>query len=318
MERLAWAEHGDPDGFPVLFFHGTPGSRLGHDRLGAAALVRGLRLVCPDRAGIGRAAPARGRRALADAADDVAALADHLGLDRFAVVGYSGGGAYALAAAARLGQRVSAVGLLAAAGPCDRDGALDGPSFEDRVVCWLSTRAPRLAGSVLRAAWLSTRLAPRAALRSLRRSLGPADRAVIDRDGRAVLTSFLEAFRQGPGGVVDDYRLSSEPWGFALERRPRRSHRSCHRSRGAAARRDARGATGGRAPVDPRLVRRPPGFAVRSARHQLGQPLRRLDALFDHRVDDVAHRAHLGGLTDHLAGRVEVHLLGLLGVAVPA
>jgi len=73
---LAYAEFGDPDGRPVLFFHATPG----------------VRLIAPDRPGVGRSTPQPHRRLL-DWPDDVRHLADALGLERFAVVGFSNGGA---------------------------------------------------------------------------------------------------------------------------------------------------------------------------------------------------------------------------------
>ena len=67
-------------------------------------------------------------------ADDVQALADRLGLDRFAVVGWSAGGGYALACAARMPERISAVGLASCEGPYDQvPGALEqGMSPEER------------------------------------------------------------------------------------------------------------------------------------------------------------------------------------------
>ena len=89
---LAFAEWGEPQGRPVLFFHGTPGGRLTQwwdDRLPGD---KGVRLVTVDRPGIGGSDPARGR-SVADWAQDIGQLADHLGLDRLAVVGFSSGGA---------------------------------------------------------------------------------------------------------------------------------------------------------------------------------------------------------------------------------
>lgn len=102
---LAYAVWGDPDGFPVLALHGTPGCRL--ERWPDEDLYRRLEvcLVTHDRAGYGRSDRRRGRRVV-DEADDVVVLADHLGLERFGVSGASGGGAHALACAALLPDRV--------------------------------------------------------------------------------------------------------------------------------------------------------------------------------------------------------------------
>src|SRR5204862_12764 len=84
-----------------------------------------VRVVTPDRPGIGGSDPSPGRRVL-DWADDVAALADRLELDRFAVLGHSGGGPFAAACAHRLPDRVSALGIACGFAPMDRPGAYEG------------------------------------------------------------------------------------------------------------------------------------------------------------------------------------------------
>ena len=102
---LAYALWGDPNDFPVLVLHGTPGCRL--ERWPDEDVYRrlGILLVTHDRAGYGRSTRRPGRR-IVDEVDDVAALADHLGFEQFGVTGGSGGGAHSLACAARLPDRV--------------------------------------------------------------------------------------------------------------------------------------------------------------------------------------------------------------------
>ena len=97
--RVCLVTHGDPDGQPVFFFHGTPASRLGHEFTSEPAKEQGIRVLCPDRPGIGRSDPKPGRT-IADYATDVKDIALALGLGRYGVVGYSGGGPYALACGA--------------------------------------------------------------------------------------------------------------------------------------------------------------------------------------------------------------------------
>lgn len=112
---LAYAEWGAPDGFPVFGFHGSPGSRRTH--LGEEApRSADVRLTLPDRPGFGLSDPQPGR-ALLDWPRDVAALADHLGVDRFAVYGFSGGGPYALACAWAMPERVTAAAVVGGEGP---------------------------------------------------------------------------------------------------------------------------------------------------------------------------------------------------------
>ena len=74
-----------------------------------------------DRPGIGGSDPKPGRT-VAGWPADVEELAEHLGLDRFVVSGWSAGGPHALACAHALGQQVDAVGLLGGSGRLDEPG----------------------------------------------------------------------------------------------------------------------------------------------------------------------------------------------------
>jgi len=107
---LAYAEWGDLHGPPIFFFHGSPLSRLWCPDE-EATQAAGVRLVAVDRPGVGRSDLQPGRR-LADWPPDVAELADALGIDRFAVAGYSAGGPYAVACAALIGDRVTRAGVV--------------------------------------------------------------------------------------------------------------------------------------------------------------------------------------------------------------
>jgi pimeloyl-ACP methyl ester carboxylesterase len=110
--RLGYAEYGDPHGTLVLWFHGTPGARRQVPPVGRDAAERlGLRLVCIERAGVG-ASSDHAYRQVRDAAADIAVVADHLGHDRFLMLGLSGGGPYVLACAHEMPERVVAAGIL--------------------------------------------------------------------------------------------------------------------------------------------------------------------------------------------------------------
>src|SRR3954468_19949030 len=82
---------GPPDGWPVFLLHGTPGSRHGPKPRASVLYRRGIRLIAYDRPGYGGSTRHPGRQ-VADAAQDIAAIAAELAIDRFAVVGRSGGG----------------------------------------------------------------------------------------------------------------------------------------------------------------------------------------------------------------------------------
>lgn len=118
---LACYEAGDPDGLLLVRHHGTPVSGWLRDSWAADAAAKGLRMVGFDRAGYGDSTRQPGR-SVAAVADDVAALADSLGAERFVTWGESGGGPHTLACAALLGDRVIAAATLASVAPFDADG----------------------------------------------------------------------------------------------------------------------------------------------------------------------------------------------------
>jgi len=106
---------GDPQGTPLVFFHGTPGGRLQAALGDGAASRAGVRLVAFSRPGYGGSTD--GPTTLTSVGTDAGSVADALGIDAFAVLGVSGGGPYAVAAAAVLPERVRVVGIVAGVGP---------------------------------------------------------------------------------------------------------------------------------------------------------------------------------------------------------
>jgi pimeloyl-ACP methyl ester carboxylesterase len=118
---LEACEGGDLSGLPIFSLHGTPGSRLLYPPHLADAERRNIRLIGYNRPGYGGSTPVRGRL-FVDVASDVTAIADALGLDRFAVWGISGGGSPALACAAALPGRVVAASSLAGTAPFNAEG----------------------------------------------------------------------------------------------------------------------------------------------------------------------------------------------------
>jgi pimeloyl-ACP methyl ester carboxylesterase len=139
---LGYAQYGDPAGKPVFFFHGGAGSRLEHP---ADVCAIGARLICTDRPGHGLS-DFKPDRELLDWPDDVAQLANHLGLDKFYVLGWSAGGPHALACAYQLPERVLAGAVAANLGPMNRPGATRGVVFPGQVFIFAAQNIPWLIG----------------------------------------------------------------------------------------------------------------------------------------------------------------------------
>jgi pimeloyl-ACP methyl ester carboxylesterase len=122
---LAYDDVGDPDGTPVVYLHGTPDSRLARHPDDTVAAAAGVRLIAVDRPGAGDS-DLHPAGTLTSVGADLARLLDDLGLERTALIGWSAGGLFALAAASVLGERVLGVGLVATLPPVE---AYDDPAL---------------------------------------------------------------------------------------------------------------------------------------------------------------------------------------------
>jgi pimeloyl-ACP methyl ester carboxylesterase len=214
--ELAYEDYGDPYGTPVLSFHGGLSSRLDAAPAHDAALALGVRLISPDRPGMGRSTFQPDRRLL-DWPGDVTNLADVLALERFAVMGWSCGGPYAAACGARLGDRVTSVALLSTAIPLDLFGTTRGLTSDDRILLFLTRWAPILAAGIIRVTIADA--SDRRLYEEIRRSFPAVDRTALDERGSpsAAVAFVKESTRQGTRGALTDYRIFGDPWGFALE-----------------------------------------------------------------------------------------------------
>jgi pimeloyl-ACP methyl ester carboxylesterase len=214
---LGFAVLGDPGGSPLLFLHGTPGSRLQFVVGDAAGRELGLAIIAPDRWGYGLsdmpAAPS-----LPTFADDMAALMDHLGKPRFAVAGISGGGPYAAAVAARLASRVTALALISPMGPVADPDVMCSLSPFHRFCFRVLPRWPAVTRAVFRLFRASLHHAPRLAAELATLRAGPRDKALIARPDIAawLLGSFREGLRRSVAGPALDMQMFSRPWGLDL------------------------------------------------------------------------------------------------------
>jgi pimeloyl-ACP methyl ester carboxylesterase len=220
--RLAYTEWGTPDGSPLLYFPGTPGSRLWcpDER---ATLSAGVRLIMPDRPGVGRSDVSEGRT-LSDWPADVVGLADALGIDRFAVVGVSAGGPYAASCAALIPERLTAVGIVSSR-PIARSNWTERPeaysewTAEDQAEFDLAQKDPESAAD-LAAAHFATQAAdleqhPEQIRERLESAEG--DRWVFADEARtATFDAYIrETFRQGLHALRWELIDVFLPWGFS-------------------------------------------------------------------------------------------------------
>jgi len=217
--RLTVDVTGAPDGYPVFLLHGTPGSRNGPKPRGIVLYRLGLQLICYDRPGYGGSDRNEGRT-VRDAADDVASIADKMGLNHFAVVGRSGGGPHALACAAVMSERVSSTAVLVSLAPSDAVGLdwYDGMNRQN---------VDEYGAADVDAQALQTNLAfwakqaqqnPRHFIDLVESELSKPDERVVGDVvlRRLLFDTYAEGLRQGTAGWIDDILAFRKPWEIAL------------------------------------------------------------------------------------------------------
>jgi pimeloyl-ACP methyl ester carboxylesterase len=216
--HLVYCESGPSDGVPVVYCHGAIGTPLGRPvDLDVLTAQLGVRYVAISRPGVGGSDRSPGRRVV-DFADDVAQLMDALALPKFALVGVSAGGPYALAVARKLPHRVIRVALCSSLSPFCRPH--ETPQLPRRIRLGLSllARAPgtcAVAGTAVvpvirrRPELLSRIIQAHAAEQERPRLRQPEERA-------AACASFLDAASGGVRGMIEDYLTYSDEWGFAV------------------------------------------------------------------------------------------------------
>lgn len=225
--RLCVAEFGDPDGLPVLALHGAPACRLMFDVTDGPARALGLRIIAFDRPGYGHS-PLDYGYSLERRTDAFAELVGALGLDRFILLGVSGGGPYAVALAARLGARVRALALVSPLGPIaelhERARAQSGGDATSADAVHLSFGHRAFFLDLPRHSWLlrvnaeiamrSFRAAPRFFAQTFSHLLPQSDRAIVANPDveRSIVEMTLEATRSGIGGGIADLEVYGEPW----------------------------------------------------------------------------------------------------------
>jgi pimeloyl-ACP methyl ester carboxylesterase len=212
---LAYARWGDRQGKPVFLFHGSPSSRLFRPSTSVTASCR-VCLITVDRPGFGRSDFQKGR-SLLDWPDDVAALADTMGLDTFAVVGHSSGGPYALACASVIGSRIARVGLVSTVVPLDEvSAAYDELDDDDKELVDVARREPGEARRRIEESgrWLLEE--PDAFLQAPRPE---PDRVLLeDSKVRSMFVEMIqESVRSGLAGYAWDGVVERNPWGFSLQ-----------------------------------------------------------------------------------------------------
>jgi len=217
--HLAYAEYGDPRGLPVVYCHGFPGSRLEARLFAASARQGNLRVISADRNGLGES-DHRPDRTILDWPDDVTALADALGMDRFHLIGISGGGPYALACAHRIPDRLKGLALVCPLGPLDQPALLGAMRWHAFLSFTTMREAPFLSRSFFQGTFIPmARYQPQLLFRMMLGILPAPDYRVLNRPeiAEVIIASLAQSVRGGAEGILHEMALYAAPWGFAPE-----------------------------------------------------------------------------------------------------
>ncbi len=218
--KVSYAEYGDSTGIPVFYFHGGQESRLSSAFMDVKAREMRVRIVAPDRPGIGLSS-FQEDRSLKGYASDIVQLADALNLDHFMVFGLSGGSPHALACAYALPRRVRKVAIVSGAAPYSYKGKLKGSWFPIKLVHWFaaSESDKNLRGFIERER-KAVLEKPQKRLKQLQLYLPKPDRQLLNENpeyGIEFIRGSQEAFRQGIEAVVQEWKLYVRDWGFELD-----------------------------------------------------------------------------------------------------
>jgi pimeloyl-ACP methyl ester carboxylesterase len=220
--KLEVREYGDDAGHTVFFFHGLIGSHYQAAYIADQAREHGLRIIAPNRPGVG-ASEFVERKSPLEAVDDIEDVAAALGLFEFSVIGISGGTPYALATLLRLGSRIRTVTLISGMGPMRLPGALEGMDRRRRLILAVGSRYPQVARRRLRTELVRFRADPDRFLRRLIATWSVSDRQLFKRE--EVYDLFMKDLHQvftegqGPESLAQELTLYRN-YGFSLKDLP--------------------------------------------------------------------------------------------------
>ncbi len=210
--QLGFAEYGIPTGQPILYFHGLPGSRLEAKHLETFALSNHYRLIGIDRPGMGLSS-IDPHRSILSWVDDVEALANYLGIEKFSIIGHSGGAPFIAACAYKIPHRLHGAAIVAGMAPLEHPDATASLSQGQRIINsaikimpWIATGMVKLISIMLRKPNM---------VKQMMKQMPEVDQVVF-RDGAFIETT-LEAFRNGVAGASQEVQLTLKPWGFNVE-----------------------------------------------------------------------------------------------------
>jgi len=223
--KVSYTDLGDPQGKPLILCHGFPSSSLQAYMMDDSCKKLNLRLLCPDRPGMGDSTYKKDR-SLHDWVPFLEKFVDALSIEKFSIIGVSGGCPYALLAGQELAYRIEHISVVC--------GAPELCSFQDKSDMMLPYRLLmpiRQAPSALFnpfiyvSRWIATQNTNEYPLKWFLSFTPRADREFIEKVGfNEVVKSFVGALQQGASAVLCDAQAYFEKWPIDWATYPKKVH----------------------------------------------------------------------------------------------
>lgn len=218
---IGYAEYGDSNGFPILYFHGGQESRLSSLFMDSTAKELGVRIISPDRPGIGLSSPQLNRTFL-DWGDDINELTEYLGLNSYSVFGLSGGAPHVLSCLINRPNKIHNASIVSGATPYKYKRSLKGMWFPVKVLHWLaSMKSDKKIRKYIQKDFDALINNPEKRMKQFQKYLPKPDRELIISNphyGWEFIHGSIESYNNGIDGVVQEWQLYVKDWGMDLEK----------------------------------------------------------------------------------------------------
>ncbi|HAU3668146.1 MULTISPECIES: alpha/beta fold hydrolase [Legionella] len=215
--QLGFAEYGDTNGQPIFYFHGFPGSRLEAGHLHDIAASNRYRLIGIDRPGMGLSSIDI-KRSITSWVADVEAFADSLGIEKFSILGHSGGAPFVAACAYMIPHRLNGAAIVSGMAPFENPESQVCLAWGQRIANHMIKAMPWLALVMMKLTAMMLKNSS-SMMKQMLKQLPEIDQNVFHdpANSKAIIGATLEAFRNGVGGASQEMKLLLKPWGFDLE-----------------------------------------------------------------------------------------------------
>ncbi len=216
---LGYAEYGDSVGYPIFYFHGGQESRLSSIFMDSTAMKLNIRLISPDRPGIGLST-FQAERTFLDWGDDIAQLADSLNIKRYSLFGLSGGAPHVLACVISDSARIENASIISGATPYNYKGTLKGMWFPVKLIHrFASMHKDKQLRKFIQNDFESLVNKPDKRMKQFQKFLPKPDKRLltdVPEYGWEFINGSIESYRQGIDGVVQEWKLYVADWQMDL------------------------------------------------------------------------------------------------------